>query len=281
MRQKSSFGQPCDLGRTGSAAMTDSIAAALIDSDRLYFGLNGRTRRLGPFQLTWTEGFSSLPAGGVAHQIEPLQNSLPAKDLEAHLDAVERVFESWTNPLVRLYALDCSPVRDTLYRRGYDNREEVGFARTEPADPANQVIELVPVENEAGWQEKLALQRGDNQVVDGHACKPEEWVSLECTRSRTGKLRFYLVRSDNETHGTFGLMKVGSVLRVKNLYLRPGSRGRGIGTAALKKVFQQIDGDGIQAVVLLALRGAATERFYEKLGMKEVCRLNEWSRALE
>ena len=168
-------------------------------------------------------------------------------------------------------------LREALQRRGYEHREELGFVRTEPPDSTDRKIELLAVGSESHWQAKLALQLGNNQAVDGHACRPEDWVGLERARSESGQLRFYLIRRGGEVHGTFGLMQVGALLRVKNLYLRPGSRRCGLGTAALNALFERIDGRLIQALGLVALREKGGERFYRACRMKQICTLTEWT----
>ncbi len=261
--------------------MTASLADALVASDRLYFGLNWQTRRIGPFQLSWITGYEALPAGAVGHQIDPVGAGAGGDELSDQLDRVEQSFARWCNPVVRLYLRDCPEMRQALLRRGYGSREEVGFVRTEPAQPADPGIELLAVDSDSHWQEKLALQSGSDQAVDGHACRPEDWVGLERTRSKSGQLRFHLILRDGQVHGTFGLMQLGPLLRVKNLYLRPASRGCGIGTAALHALYQRIDGNTIQAVGLVALRGKDGEHFYRACRMREVCTLTEWTLRLK
>lgn len=260
---------------------TEAIAKALIDSDRQYFELNAETSRVGPFQLARLPGFEALPAGLVCHQVAPVDDEAQRSRRHEWLDLIERSCSSWSNPLVRIYSKGCRAVQHLLEAHGYSCRQEIGFARTQAVQPTDRSFELCPIDDESGWQTKLEMHAESASVVDGHPCRPEQWVELERARSRSGRVRFYLVRQGDRIHGTLGLMRIGSVLRLKNLYLRPGSRGRGIGTATLNRVFERIDGQHIKAVVLLALHGQTGEHFYRKLGMQDVCLLHEWSRELK
>ena len=260
---------------------TEAIAKALIDSDRHYFELNAKTNLLGPFQLARLPGFEALPAGLVSHQVAPVDGDQQQSRLNEWLDCIERSCYSWGNPLTRIYSNNCCAVQHLLEAHGYLCREEIGFVRTQPALAPAAALELCPIEDETGWQIKLQMHAESTTVVDGHPCPPEQWVNLERARSQSGRVRFYLIKHGDRIHGTLGLMRVRSVLRLKNLYLRPGSRGRGIGETTLNLIFKQIDGQRIKAVVLLALRGETGERFYRKLGMKAVCSLHEWSRELK
>lgn len=260
---------------------TEAISKALIDSDRQYFELNAESSRVGPFQLARLPGFETLPAGCVCHQVAAVEGDEQRLRLDEWLERIERRYSSWGNPLVRIYSKGCQQVRQLLEAHGYSCRHEIGFARTQAVLPTDSSFELCPIDDESGWRTKLEMHSESSSPVDGHTCQPEQWVDLERARSRSGRLRFYLVRHRDQTHGTFGLMRVGSVLRVKNLYLRPGSRGRGIGRATLNQVFERIDGQHTKAVVLLALSGEAGEHFYRKLGMQDVCILHEWSRELK
>lgn len=258
----------------------ESVTADLLGSDRRYFELAARLCRIGPFQLAWLPGFERWPAGAVCHQVDVVAASDAIGQAAEWLAEIEQRFSDFGSSLARVYTRADERLEAALDRAGYCCRSEIGFVRTEPARASGASTVLRPIESQADWYCKQALHADSDRAVDGHPCPASAWVGMERARAGSGGVDFYLVESRGQTHGTLGLMRHGSVLRIKNLYLRPGSRGRGIGTGILEAVAGRIDGCDIRAVGLVALPDSAGERFYRACGMQPAGEFREWTRSL-
>lgn len=250
----------------------------LLESDRRYFELNARKEQVGPFQLSWLSGLEDLPAGAVCHQVVREEAMGDSAEIEKSLQEIEDRFLEFQNPMVRIYSGNCHSLTQVLSRRGYQCREEVVFARTERARSDHGSVRLRPVREEGEWRQKLSLHAESDSFVDGHSYSPASWVALEKARAETGRVKFYLIEQDGKLHGTVGLMRIGSVLRIKNIFLRPDSRGQGLGASMLARIFDRIDGSDTRAVGVVALRREPVGGFYRASGMKEIGMLVEWTR---
>ncbi len=252
----------------------------LLESDRFYFELNARKQRVGPFQLAWLSGLEDLPAGAVCHQVVRDEVMGGSAEIKKCLQEIEHRFSGFQNPMVRIYGGNSQSLTQVMLQRGYQCREEVVYARTQGARSDRRGVQLRPVREEGEWQQKLSLHAESDSFVDGHSYSPASWVALEKARAETGCVKFYLIEQDGKLHGTVGLMRIGSALRVKNLFLRPDSRGRGLGAATLARIFDRINGSDTRAAGVVALRREPAEGFYRACGMNEIGTLVEWTRKL-
>jgi ribosomal protein S18 acetylase RimI-like enzyme len=82
------------------------------------------------------------------------------------------------------------------------------------------------------------------------------------------------VDTDGKRAGFVVVKPVDDALQLDHLYIRPQHQGRGIGSAVLKQVFAEADANA-QAIRVGALRGSASNRFYQQHGFVQVSE-SEW-----
>lgn len=256
------------------------IARNLYESDRVYFELGAGVLHAGPASIAWMPGLTHTPAGCVCQRI-PLsacEGQKPDGNRPRWLAQVESVFRSHQNPTVRLYTRDFEGPHELLTASGYACREEIGFAYSGPAPAPPGQLRLRPVETSSDWLEKLRLHEVSAEFSDGHAYEAQEWVEMERRKCLTGRMTCFLIEHGTELHGSICLMREGRALRIKNLYLQPESRGRGIGSQTLRAIFGIHLRSGDSAAVVYGVQGDPGERLYRSQNMVEICRQYEWTR---
>ena len=74
---------------------------------------------------------------------------------------------------------------------------------------------------------------------------------------------------DGERVGFVVVKPIDDALQLNHLYIHPRHQGRGIGSATLKHVFEKANAS-MQAIHVGALRGSASNRFYQRHGFVQV-----------
>jgi ribosomal protein S18 acetylase RimI-like enzyme len=82
------------------------------------------------------------------------------------------------------------------------------------------------------------------------------------------------IDADGERVGFVVVKPIDNALQLDHLYIHPQHQGRGIGSAVLKQVFAEAYA-GAQAIRVGALRGSASNRFYQRHGFEQVSE-SEW-----
>lgn len=260
--------------RDGGGATAESasdLGAILTSSDLRYFELGARVERIAGLRVAWMQGLEATLAGCVVLDADGLRE---ARDIEAALDAVEaRV--TGLGGRVRLYLRDGAPVVEAAMRvRGYASREETGFVVRE-AFEAPCPIALEPVEDDAGWELKLALHQRSADSPDGHEIAPERRVELERRKSRGGDMRVWLIRAGGAVAGTFCTLENLAILRLKNLLVDRERRRRGIATSALSALFAMAE-RGDRVLGLFAVTDSAEAGLYRRPEIVPVTHWVEW-----
>lgn len=256
------------------------IARHLYESDRVYFELGARVLRIGPASIAWIPGLAHTPAGCVCQRValSAFESQAPEGKPPMWLNRVESVYRSKQNSAVRLYTRDFEDPHDLLATSGYACREEIGFAYPGPAPSPPGQVRLRPIETSSDWLEKLRLHEVSTEFSDGHAYVAREWVEIERRKCLTGRLACFLIERGSEFHGSVCLMRQGRTLRIKNLYLQPGSRGRGIGSQTLGEIFGIHLRSGDSVAVVYGVQGDPGERLYHSQNMVKICKQYEWTR---
>lgn len=83
--------------------------------------------------------------------------------------------------------------------------------------------------------------------------------------------RYYFIVSDGEVIGYTGLVPEGDVLFISKVYLKKEHRGKGLGTEAIKSIFDICSKEGFRSAYLTVNKGNAKAiRAYERNGFKTV-----------
>ncbi len=131
----------------------------------------------------------------------------------------------------------------------------------------------------------MEIQTPASKASDGYASNPEQWISLERQKAKTGKIDFWIYalsgQTDERAIATTGLMRCADgVMRIKNYFVRSDVRRKGIGKMALQHLLRQLACEGESAVVVLSVEGSAGQRLYQSSGAREIGRIFECSRAM-
>ena len=90
-------------------------------------------------------------------------------------------------------------------------------------------------------------------------------------RGRHPRASFLVVKCDGRRAGRLTVSRLDSEVRIVDIVLAPGFRGRGIGTALLGDVITTASEHGLP-VTLHVERWNPARRLYERLGFREVAR---------
>lgn len=266
---------------TPSAAATDISAAGrfageLVASDRSYFLLGAAVKEVGPAEVLWMPGFTQVPAGCVTW-VDPDRDGVGGST-----DWVDSAIATMHQVGARLLRIYCQEPGEALSGRlhdeGFTKRSEIGFVTTEPLASGREDVGLRPVEGDAGWKEKMDLHGEADLASDGHGGAADGFAALERARCATGAMSAFLIEVDGEVAGAVATLTQGRLLRVKNLYIAPGFRGRGVGATVLHRAGELVAERGLDAMGIIGVAGTRGSALYMAAGLTPVAELIEWSR---
>lgn len=269
---------------SGSAARTDhegtdiTPAVELIESDARYFELGAQVETMDGAVIAWVPGFADLPAGCVVSRVDPALMPLSYERWLWHLERrLGYLGASWS----RIY-LDQPNVglEQALAKAGYQRRVERGFVATVAPAARTSGVRLRPVCDNEDWVWKAQLHADDKPGADGYRHHPGRWVSLMRKKAATGFKEPYLIEHGDDVLGEVAVMDMGHILRLKNLFIAPKARRRGLGAAAIALVWAEAMRRGKQGVGVLGIEGSSGARLYHSCGLQVVAQLFEWSRRL-
>lgn len=265
-------------GRTGGnvdIGGTAGLASDLVASDHSYFTLGATVDRIGPAEVVWMAGFTDVAAGCVTW-VDPGGN--PGESTDWVGRAIRRMHEIGAG-LLRIYCQDPGvALCRRLVSEGFTRRSEIGFVTDRRLQSARADVRLRPVDDDAGWKEKVDLHLEADLASDGHGGATDGFVALERAKCDTGAMTAFLIEVDGEVAGAVATLTQGSLLRVKNLYITPGFRGRGVGAAVLPLAGDLMAERGLGGMGMFGVAGTRGSALYTAAGLRPVAELIEWSR---
>ena len=251
----------------------------LLESDRRYFEAGAEIVPVPGAQIAVLRGYESLAAGFVVQRIEP--SSLKS-DAEAWVAGVEDRLRAMRAPRARLYVDQHGGANldRALNNRGYRLRLERGMVRAAERDGDATEIELVAPEDGGGWSARREMLRGQTLGVDGHAMDPDLWVTMERLKHEAGYMRPYFMRSGRQVVGVVCAAVCGKLLRIKNLFVHPAHRRRGVATGTAIACARGGGRESLEAAGCFALDGEPGRLVYEKAGYRTCVIQEEWVKEL-
>lgn len=255
-----------------------TVAAELLESEAAYFDAAALTERLEGAVLSRLPGLEALPAAGVVHRIGSAGIGAPP---ETWLASVETWARTAGLHRVRLYLTHSDPKLERLLRaRHYRARHEVGLARPTGGEVLEAdrlaMVHLEEVVDLAGWDDKRRVHEASPTQADGHRAEARTWCEMEQRRSAHGYMRPFLIRHGETVVGTLCMAPRGSLLRLKNLLVHPGWRGRGMGTAAVAAAVVLARRAGFATVGCFAIPGGPGLEVYQRTGFRPTVTQVEW-----
>ncbi|MGM1058020.1 GNAT family N-acetyltransferase [Saccharothrix sp. Mg75] len=248
----------------------------VVDTDTTYFEAGAETLPGNGFALVRTPGLEHLAAGCLAIRVD-----LPAAERDARRWRLgfEDAVRTAGGHRHRLYLTGRSPALETeLLTRGYVRRFESMLVRDPERAPRGSTrVRLREITSASGWAEKVRLDGESTHAPDGHPVDARSWAEYEHGKWRSGVLRCFLVDGADGTCGTTGVVRSAAVVRVKNLLLRPGWRGRGIATEVALAVHATASATGTPTG-LFAATGGIAERAYRRAGFRPIGTVTEFTR---
>lgn len=251
----------------------------LLESDRLYFEADAETIPIAGATIALLHGAESLAAGCVVHRIDAA--ALPAR-ADAWLSALEARLRALGSPRARIYLDQPAPgLEAALAQRGYRSRVEIGFVCEGASGESEPIVELAPADGERGWSARREIMERCRLGPDGHQVDADLWVEMERRKCRAGYMQPYLIVAKGDVVGAASLATCGSLLRLKNLFIDPDFRRRGVATAtAIGFARFAARMVGLPAGCF-AVEGEPGVVVYALAGYREVTRQTEWVRDLE
>lgn len=255
----------------------ESLAAALLESDRAYFEAGAELRDVPGASVALLRGMESLAAACVVHRVRPAEISEP----ERWLAMLGREVRAAGSRSLRIYLDDAAPSLDAALRARHSVRiVEVGLVRMCGGPWIGGALRTGftarLIESSADWRAKLEFHRACPVGPDGHAAPADLWVEMERRRADAGYLRPWLVRLEGSVCGAFALAGQGPLTRLKNLVLHPSFRGRGLARHVIRLGAETAAADGAEGVGCFALESHHALSMYRGLGFVPVIRQYEW-----
>lgn len=262
--------------RESPSDMVERIAR----SDRVYFEMAATVGVLRGAELAWMPELQKLPGGCVVQRVN---RAAVGEHVSLWLRGVEASIRDLGGSVARFYMDEGNaiPDRDMLHA-GYRRRMETAYLLMPPGKPGGAGggrLRLRRVSGDESWRERRLLQEACDECPDGYRCRPAEWVLLERRKCRTGGMKLFLAEENGEVLASAGTIRIGPLLRCKNMTVRPGAPDR-VGPAVIGLLAEQAAGRGLSAVGALAVAGTDRERICRDAGMVSVGRVFEWSKPL-
>ena len=263
----------CHSQATPSADESEALGRTLLESDRRYFELAAEIEDLGFAELAYMPGLADVASGFVVHRFRDERLSA---DIAPRLAATARRCHRLGAHAGRFYLDHPTPdVESALVRMGAQQRWEIGLVATAGGTPLRPDLALTPIRGDADWLDKQDLHEGDDSP-DGHPTAPQRWTLLERRKCQTGAMRPFLVRARGRAVAALSVIVCGALWRVKNVYVRPSLRRRGIASDAVRLVGRLAAEEGATSIGVFVVADAAGAAVYPKLGFREVVRQSEW-----
>ena len=248
----------------------------LLRSDRNYFEAGAERVPFDGGTLWWMPRLQHVPAGCV---VVP---DLPIRSPQSFAAEAARLSASVGATLVRFYALPggadetaaftaagLAPSREQLVV--HDSRLPLRDGDRAPA------AEVRPIENAAGWIDKLELALTLDHLPDGKDAAASQWTELERRKCEAGYMDMWLIDVAGRVFGSFGIARAGSLLRLKNLVVHPDARRTGLGRVAVNFALERAREQGLAALGAYALAGSAGSALYANCGFEIVGEQVEWT----
>jgi ribosomal protein S18 acetylase RimI-like enzyme len=269
----------------------------LLASEVDYFRAGSRNITLAEGVLSIAEGFESLAAGCVLHEVdsETLSNAA-SHPLWADDDiagqrraALEKVFKEQKAGYFRCYLPLHSCARERLlFTHGdYARAVEVGLAArladieaAYASHRADSPGRLLPVRSTGDWQRKKQLYQSAPIGADGHDMQDGRFADFERFKCATGYMDSYLFMHHGICKGTISLAIKDRFARLKNLYLHPEFRNQGLGRLMIALALVESRRAGATMVGVYALENHASHALYRSLGLQAILRQVELCKPL-
>jgi GNAT superfamily N-acetyltransferase len=248
----------------------------MVDTDTVYFEAGAESLRGNGFTLVRAPGLEHLAAGCLAIRVD-----LPAAEEDARRWRLD--FEDAVHIVgghgYRLYLTDRAPALEAeLLAHGYVRRFESMLVRDpERTPPGSTRVRLREITSALEWAEKVCIDGESTHAPDGHHVDTRSWAEYEHRKWKSGTLRYFMIDGADETCGTVGIVRSATVVRVKNLLLRPRWRGMGIATEVALAAHAAASATGLPAG-LFAAAGGIAERAYRRAGFWKTGTVTEFTK---
>ncbi len=237
------------------------------ESDNAYYELGVKFQDLPGFRMAWAPGLEEIPAGCLALRAD---TTAAETDPRGWVETCESALNKVTPATYRMLVQDGSPRLDAqLVASGYRKRLETAFVSPSEEPPVHDRVTLKPVVTWPEWSLKCLAERESCRA--GEETKggdPLFWEELQRRKWKSGKLRCYLIEAEGHVCGTVSALEATTVLRMKNLSIRPDCRGRGFGKRAVWAFWRMALETGNSAIGAIG-RGPETALF-RAAGLQEV-----------
>lgn len=262
-----------------SIVATDAWEQALFDSESRYFAAAADNMPLLGGTLSLMPDLASLPAGCVLYDLDTDRIECASS---GWLRRLEETFRDSGSRLCRLYLpADASHLNETLLAEGYRPVRELGMVGDlcGPAGAAADTAGLVAIDDERGWRDKTRMYCAGGAGPDGHDMAEGRFAELERSKCRAGYMRSYLYHRNGRPVATVSLALNDGFARLKNAFVHPAFRDRGVGQDMVRALMLEARRLGARRMGCFASSKTAL-RIYRECGLWDMCFQTEWSRPL-
>ncbi|MGI5120907.1 GNAT family N-acetyltransferase [Marinactinospora thermotolerans] len=142
--------------------------------------------------------------------------------------------------------------------------------------PAGAGVDILPVEDDAGWERLAELFRLDHEEEDAGEGRPprpaeETAQAVLARRAKTPAVRYWLAVEEGRPCGFFSSWpRRGEMAKVEDLFVRPEHRGRGVATRLLHHAVADARSQGAGPVLIRAAHDDRPKHLYARMGFRPV-----------
>lgn len=261
-------------------ATLTSPGEVLLESDAYYFQLAAERLALSRGDLFYVSDLIELPVSCVAVVAGA---ELAASQAASFTHELESECHALGARLARCYVQHAADDLVTAMSRfGYHAKVEAGFLiAPHLAAPAARDVALRPVVTSRDWDDKLAVHQLEDIGSDGYRNQALDWNELMRRKNAAGCKKSFLIEVAGNVAGAIAVVEMPGLLRLKNLFVLPAFRGRGVAEAAVRAVLAQAVELGVAIVGVFGIAGSTGYALYERCGFRAVNHQTEFTRPLE
>jgi len=254
------------------------LTTDLIESDVAYFEAGAAIEKLPGVTIAHMAGLQSLAAGCVVQRVD---TEALEREPKPFIDRIETALRDLGMHSSRIY-LEHSPlnVEHALVTRGYRPSVELAIALGSDRPLPEESLSFQVVESADDWAVKRRVHEAMSRAPDGHEASTDDWVAMEKRKCEVGYMTPYLVVCDGKVVGAVNAAPWKSVLRMKNLFVQPDCRLRGIGSSIARQFGSLALQEDKAAAGAFVLADAAFVNMYTDAGYQVIAQQTEWCRKL-
>ena len=249
-----------------------SIKKTLQESEKDYFLIGSKNKKLEYGIFSKNEEFKKLPSGLIIHDIDLNRFK---KNEQKFLNEIKNLFQKEKSLFFRVY-LPYDKKIDEYFKNHAQVKitYEVGLVKeiTSYVNYKKNNSKIIPIKfNDSKlWEIKNNLYKKSHLGPDGHNLEDKLFCDFEKDKCKLSYMQSYLYYFKNIPIATVSLALNRKFARIKNLFIIPEYRNQGFGKDIVLRLFEEAKKNNAEYIGVYAIENSNGHKLYSSCGMKSI-----------